>query len=96
MDRTQTMDACAIESLESTNPQFQVGADRILDQYRYIYTLQSVSDLLHGEGVHRGARTNPQDVDACFQGLKDMILRSYLRSDQHTCFLFYSFQPRQA
>ena len=87
------MDACAIESLESTDPQLQVGADRVLDQYRHIYTLQSVGDLLYGEGVDSSACADPQDVDACFQCLEDMVFGGYLRSDQHTGLLFYSLEP---
>ena len=96
VDSRQTVDACAIEALESADPQLQVRVDRVLDQNRDINAFQGVGDLLHGEWVNRRAGADPQHIDSSLQGLENMITVRDLGRDVHACFLFYPFQPRQA
>ena len=96
MDGSQTTDTGTIETLESSDPQFQIRIDRVLDQDRNIYSFQCIGDLLYGERINRCTGSDPQHVDPCFQCFENMVFRCHFGSHIHTCFLFYPFQPLQA
>ena len=40
MDGTESLQARTVDALKGTDPKFEVGIYRILDQYRYVHTLQ--------------------------------------------------------
>ena len=64
---TQTLDAGTIETLQGTNPQFEVGVYGVLYQYRHIHAFKCIGKGLHGKGVGGGSCTYPQDIDAVFK-----------------------------
>ena len=94
MDSTKLLDASLINTLESTNPKFEVWINRILYQYRYIHALQAISKSLHGKWVGRCTCTYPENIDSIFQGELYMLRSSHLGSSEHTSLFLYLLHPR--
>src|SRR5574344_1339495 len=89
------LDTSLIDTLHGTNPQFEVGIDRVLHEYGHINTLERIGKSLHGEWVGSGARSHPKDVDAILQGEFHMLGSSHLGSHEHTGFLLHLLHPWQ-
>jgi hypothetical protein len=56
-----------MQALDGANPEFVIGIYRIFHQHGYVGAFQGIGNFLHGKGVHRGARADPEHVDAEFQ-----------------------------
>ena len=95
MNGTQSFQSGAVDAFQGTNPQFQIGVDGILDQYRNVYTFQRIGQFLYSKRVGGSTGTYPKDIDACLQTFVNMLGSSYFGGYQHTCFLFDTFQPCQ-
>ena len=52
-----------IHPLDSTHPEVHIGDYGVLDDYRRVDTTQGIGNLLHSEGVCRGAGTYPHAVN---------------------------------
>ena len=96
VDSAQTLDARVVDTLQSTDPQFEVRVDRVLHEDRHVHTLQGIGDLLHSERVSRGARTDPEQIHAILQSLLDVLSGSHLGSDEHARLLLHLLQPWQS
>ena len=91
----QTPQPRVAEPLQRTDPQFEVGAHRILHQHGQIAPPQRIGDLLHGKGIRRRARPDPQQVDSGIERRGDVFGRSRLRGDVHARLAPHAPQPRQ-
>ena len=49
-----------------TDPQLQVGVNRVFYHHRTIHSSQRIGKLLHRERICRSARTNPEKVNVVF------------------------------
>lgn len=88
--------ACIVDALHGTNPQFEVGVDRVFDEYGYVYTFQCVGDFLHRKGIGCRACSDPEYVYAVFEGFEHMVLVGHLGSYIHAGLFFDTFQPGKA
>ena len=95
MDGPQSLYASLIDTLKSTNPEFEVGVDGILHKHRDIDTLQRVGKCLHGKGIGSGTRTYPEDVDAILQTEFHVLRCSHLSRDEHLGLLLHLSEPRE-
>lgn len=95
MNDTKTSDAGLIDTLQTSNPKFEVGIDGVLYQYGNVYTLQRVGYFLHGKGVGHGARTYPKQVDTSFETSLNMGMSGHLGAHLHASFLLHLLQPCQ-
>ena len=59
MDGPQSFHTSLIDTLKSTNPEFEIGVDGILHKHRDIDTLQRVGKCLHGKGIGSGVSRLP-------------------------------------
>ena len=95
MDGSQSFDSGLVEALHGSDPEFEVWVDRVLDQYGTVVSFEAVGEVLHGEGVGRGACTDPQDVDAVFLCQFDMLRCGHLGGCEHACFFLHFLHPGQ-
>ena len=91
----QPADSGIVDAFHGADPELQVGTYGVLDQHRDVVTPQGVGDLLHGEGVGRGACPDPEQVDAACERRRHMVARGDLRRRVHARFAFHAGQPRQ-
>ena len=95
MDSTKTLDAGAVDALQSTHPELDVGIDGVLHEDGNVHTLERIGYGLNGKGIGRRAGTDPQDVDAVLETKLNVLRRSHFRSDEHACLLLDALHPRQ-
>ena len=95
MNGTEALHACGIQSFDGTNPQLQVGINRILHQHGLVDTLKRIGQRLHRKRVGTGAGTNPKNVDIVLQCQFDMLWRCHLGSHIHTRLLLHALKPGQ-
>ena len=95
VNSTHTLDTSLVYALQGTDPQFQVGIDRILDQYRDIYAFQRICQGLYGKGVGRCTGTHPQYVNTIFQSQFYVLGRCNLGSNKHASLFLYGSHPWQ-
>ena len=95
VDGSQTLHTSLVDALQSTYPQFQVGVHGVLHQHGHVDAAQRVGEGLHGKGVGRGARANPQDVDVVFQRKFHVLGGGHLGGDEHPRLVLHPFHPGQ-
>ena len=95
VDDAQAADAGVVDALHGPDPQFEVGADGVLDQYGDVAPAQRVGDFLHGKGVGRRAGPDPEQIDAPGQCRGDVLVRGHLRGGVHARFPLHAAQPGQ-
>ena len=96
MDHADAFQSRIVDAFQGTDPQFQIGIDRILYKHRNVYAFQCVGYFLYGKRVGRSARADPKDVDAGFQAFVYMFGRSHFGGDIHARLFFHFFQPGQS
>jgi hypothetical protein len=67
VDRREFGDTCFVQALKSADPQLQIGVNGIFYHYRNVDTFQCVGHILNREWVHRGARSDPKNINTGFQ-----------------------------
>lgn len=95
VDGSQPAHTCLVQSLQRTHPQFDVGINWILHQYGNVRTTQGICQRLHGKGISRGTRTDPQQVYAVTKTLLHMFWGGNLGGEEHSRLLLYPLQPGQ-
>ena len=58
---------CFAHPFNGAHPQRQVSVHGVLDENRYVGSLESRGDFLNGEWTHRGAGSDPQHIDSRVQ-----------------------------
>ncbi len=96
MDDSEPSDAGAVETLDGTNPEFNIRVDRVLYQNWYVDTLERVSYLLDSKRIGTGTCSDPEDVDACLQCLFDMLRSGYFGCREHASLCLYPLEPRKS
>src|SRR3546814_1437863 len=91
MNCGQFADACAIDTLDSANPELQIRVNRVFDHDRNVHTLEGICYFLYGKWIDRCPGADPENVNACFQCFFYMAGGGYLnryrqqvRSEEHT------------
>ena len=95
MNRTKPRDTGFIDSFEGSDPELKIRIDRVLYQDRNIGALERISDFLYCKGVCRGARSHPEDGNACCERLFNVPAVGYFDSRRQTCRHLCGPQPRK-
>src|SRR5690554_6938702 len=69
VDQPEPFYSRVVQSLDGSNPQFQVGVDRIFYEDGNIDPSQGIRDLLYRKRVGSRACPNPQHINAVLQRL---------------------------
>ena len=93
MNSRHALHPSLIQTLQCTNPQFQVWIDRILHEYRDVHTFQSIGKSLHRKRISSSTCTYPQDIDTIFQTKFHMLRRCHFCSHQHLRLFLHLLQP---
>ena len=82
-----------VETLHCSNPEFQVGVDRVFDEHGHVDAFERIGDFLHSERICRGSSANPEHIDAVLEGCLNVLARSHFGSDEHTGLFLHAFEP---
>src|SRR5690554_4203358 len=96
VNSTQLGDASTVNSFQGTNPQSQIGVDRVLYQYRNVYAFQGIGNFLYRERVRGTARAYPQNVYTRSKRFFHMLGRGNFNGRWQSGFLLGAFQPFQS
>ena len=96
MYNTEFSDACSIDTFQSTNPQFEIWVDRILDEDRDVQSMHRVCQQLYSKWICCCACSYPQNVNTIVHGELYMLWGSDLCANEHTSLFFYLLEPFQS
>jgi len=88
-------DACTINPFYGAHPELQVGIDGVLHHYHRIGAFQYVGNLLNHERTGCGAGSDPEHVNAVFEGLFGMDGIGHFNADRKTGLLLHELHPFQ-
>src|SRR3546814_20607898 len=58
MNCGQFADACAIDTLDSANPELQIRVNRVFDHDRNVHTLEGICSFLYGKWIDQIGRAS--------------------------------------
>ncbi len=96
MNGSQFFYSSLVKAFHCSNPEVNIGINRILYQYRNIHTLESISNFLHCKRICSCPGTYPKYIHPIFQSFVNMFYSRHFNGCQHPGFLLDFFQPCQS
>ena len=91
---SQLLDACIVETLKCTYPQFKVGIHWIFHKNWNIHPTQGIGNILHCKRVCGCTCTHPQNIDTSLETLFNVLRGSNLRCHRKRQLATHAAQPR--
>ncbi len=99
MYETYVLDLHALvhQTVHCARPKADIGSHGILDEHRYLLVaVETLGDLLHGEGRYGRSRADPQNVDAVFERALHMGAVGYLDGYRQARRVLHLVEPFEA